>query len=132
MTTRTLEEVVAAVQVLALTVPGVRQAPTSIPDKLGGGVTVIAYPDSGVVGANSSGFSTELHTIALMIEVPGSDYAQNYKLGSPVLAALLRKLIANPTLGGTVQTFDNLTYTFDFNALLWTIKINGVKIQHTW
>ena len=132
MTTSTLEAVVAAVQDLALTVTGIKQAPDSIPSKLGGGITVVTYPESGVVGSNSAGWSTELHTIALDLFVPGSDYGQTYKFGSPFLAALLRKLIQNPTLGGTVQTYDTLTYTFDKNALIWTIKINGVKIQDTW
>lgn len=130
--TVTLESVVSAVQMLCLAVTGIKQAPASIPDKVGGGITTIAYPESGVVGANSAGFSTELHVIAIDLIVPGSDYAQTYKFGSPILAALLRKLIENPTLGGTVQTYDNLTYSFDRDALVWTIKINGVKIQHTW
>ena len=132
MTTVTLEAVVAAVQDLALTVTGVKEAPDSLPSKIGGGVAVITYPESGVVGSNSSGFSTELHVIALDIVVPGSDYKQTYAFGSPILAALLRKITENPTLGGTVQTYDNITYSFDRYALVWTIKINGVKILHTW
>jgi hypothetical protein len=130
--TVTLEVVVAAVQTLALTVSGVKEAPSSIPSKVDAKVTVIAYPESGVVGSNSAGFATELHIIAVDLIVPGSDYRQTYAFGSPILAALLRKFTENPTLSGTVQTYDNLTYSFDRNALVWTIKINGVKILHTW
>lgn len=130
--TVTLEAVVAAVQDIALTVTGVKEAPDSIPSKLGGGTTVITYPESGVIISNSSGFSTELHVIAIDLVVPGSDYGQTYKFGSPILLALLRKLSESTTLGDTVQTYDSIVYSFDRVSLVWTIKINGVKIQHTW
>lgn len=132
MTTVTLEAVVAAVQDIALTVSGIRDAYDSIPSKLGGGPTVITYPEAGAVDANAAGFATELHTIALELIVGGSDYAQTYKLGLPLLTALLRALEEEPTLGGTVQTYGGIGYTFDRDNLIWTIRITGVKIQHTW
>ena len=132
MTASTLEVVVAAVQDLALAVPGIKQAPDSIPSMLGGGPTVLSYPESGVITSNSSGFSTELHVIAVDLIVGGADYAQTYKLGLPLLGLLLRKFAANPTLGGTVQTYDQITYQFDREALVWTIRITGVKLQNTW
>jgi hypothetical protein len=132
MTTKTLEQVVAGVQDLALAVTGIKQAPDSLPSNLGGGPTCITYPESGVAGGNTSGFSTELHVIAIDLIVGGSDYGQVYKLGLSLLGPLLRKLEGDPTLGGNVQTYDNITYTFDRDAIVWTIRINGVKIQHTW
>jgi len=79
--TVTLEAVVAAVQTLARTVSGVKEAPATLPSKLGGGVETLAYPESGEVTSNSSGFSTELHTIAIDLVVPGSDYKQTYAFG---------------------------------------------------
>jgi hypothetical protein len=132
MTTVTLEAVVAAVQDIALTVDGIRDAYDSIPSKLGGGPTVITYPESGAIDANAAGFATELHVIAVELIVGGADYAQTYKLGLPLLTALLRKIEEAPTLGGTVQTYGGLGYTFDRDNLIWTIRISDVKIQHTW
>jgi hypothetical protein len=133
LATKTLPEVVAAVQDLALAVTGVKQAPDSLPSTATtGGVACYTYPLDGVIEVNSSGFSTELHTIAIDLLVGGADYGQTYKLGLSILGPLLRKLTENPTLGGTVQTFGNITYSFNPDALLWTVKLNGVKIQHTW
>ena len=132
MSTVALETVIAAVQDIALTVTGIRDAYDSIPSKLGGGPTTIAYFETGNVDNASAGLSTELHTIAIELIVGGSDYAQTYKLGLPLLTALLRAYEQNPTLGGTVQTYGGLGYTFDRDNLIWTIRLTNVKIQHTW
>lgn len=127
-----LEEVVAGIQAIALTASGVKQAPNSLPSVLDGPPMVITYPESGVFESNSAGFGTELHVIAIDLLVSGADYSQVYKLGLSIFGNLFRKLESDPTLGGYVQTFDTLSYTFDRVALIWTIKINGVKLQPTW
>ena len=130
--TATLETIVAGIQTIALTVTGVTQAPNSIPSNLSGPTMVVTYPESGRFEGNSAGFGTELHVIAIDLLVTGADIAQVYKLGLSILGPLLRKLESDPTLGGNVQTFDTITYTFDKSALVWTIHINGIKLQPTW
>ena len=127
-----LETVIAGIQDLALTVAGVKQAPDSLPSVLDGPPMVITYPESGVFSSNSAGYGTELHVIAIDLLVSGADYSQVYKLGLSIFGDLFRKLESDPTLGGNVQTYENLTYSFDRTALVWTIKITGVKIQPTW
>jgi len=127
-----LATVVAAVQVLALTVSGVKQAPDSLPSIISTEATILTYPESGRVISNSSGFATELHTIAMDIMVGGIDIGQIYEKGAGILGLLIRKIEENPTLGGTVETYEDITYLFEIEKLMWTIKINGVKILHTW
>jgi hypothetical protein len=130
--TSKLEDVVAGIQAIALTATGVKQAPNSLPSILDGPPMVITYPESGTFGSNSAGFGTELHVIAIDLLVSGADYSQVYKLGLSIFGNLFRKLESDPTLGGYVQTFETLSYTFDKVALIWTIHINGVKLQPTW
>ncbi len=130
--TKTLEEVVAGIQDLALTVTGIKQAPDSIPSSVGANPMVVTYPDSGSYDGNSAGWGTELHVIALDLLLSGADVAQVYKLGLSILGPLFRKLQGDPTLGGNVQTYSTLTYSFDKAAIVWTIKIHGVKLLSTW
>jgi hypothetical protein len=132
MTIKTLEEVVAGIQTIALTVTGISQAPASVPSNISGLPTVVTYPASGSFGGNSAGWGTELHVIAIDLLVSGADVAQVYKLGLSLLGPLFRALEKDVTLGGNVQTYDNLTYSFDKAAIVWTIKINGVKLLPTW
>lgn len=137
--TTTLPQVVAGVQDLILTVPGVRLAPDSLPNTVQVFPAVMVYPVSGTVEANAAGFATELHVIGVDLLVDASDWAKSYATGTGLLATILRKIEENPTLSGTVQTYGGLSYTWagqidlsGIPALRWAIQITDVKIQHTW
>ncbi len=137
--TTALTAVVAGIQDLVVTVTGIRLAPDSLPDTVQVFPAVVVYPASGGVVLNSAKFATELHNFNVDLFVDSGDWAKAYARGTALLDVLYRKLIENPTLSNTVQTFDSLTYNYvgelrlsDIPAIQWTIQIVGAKIQHTW
>jgi hypothetical protein len=141
MTASTLTTVVAGIQdlILAITSSGIRLAPDSLPNTLQVFPAVLVYPATGRIESNSSGFATELHTFHVELYAAGGDWARAYTKGAALLDVVFRKLEANPTLSGTVQTYGDLQYTFDgevkisdIPTLRWTIRIVDAKIQHTW
>jgi hypothetical protein len=132
MTTSTIEQVVAAVQDIALTITSVRTAPDSMPDKIEIGPVVLTYPESGELMGNSAQFSTELHRITCEVLVPGASWQQVYKVGLSIVIPLCRAIVKAPTLAGIVQTFGSVTYEFRPDPIAWLVHINDVKIQDTW
>lgn len=128
MTISTIEQVVAAVQDIALTITGVRMAPDHFPDKIETGPQVVTYPGPGDFGTMGAGYWVELHTITSDILVSGGSYAQVRKAGLSIVVPFCRALIAAPTLGGTVQTFAGINYQFVEEFALWRVQITGVKI----
>ena len=137
--TTSLSSVVAGIQDLVVTVSGIRLAPDSLPNTAQVFPAVLVYPANGTSASNAAGFSTELHTFAVDLLVDAGDWSKAYAQGTGLIDLLLRKLQANPTLSGTVQTFESLSYTFTgqielsgIPALQWQIQVIDAKIQHTW
>lgn len=137
--TTALTAVVAGIQDLVLAVTGIRTAPDSLPDTLQVFPAVAVYPAGGEIATNGAGFATELHTFNVDLYVDSGDWAKAYARGTSLLDVLYRKLIENPTLSATVQTVESVSYDppaqvelSGIPALMWRIRINGAKIQHTW
>lgn len=132
MTTSTIEQVVAAVQDIALTITSVKMAPDSMPDKIETGPAVLTYPDNGEFTGMSAQYSTELHRITSEVVVPGGSWEQVYKVGLAIVIPFCRAIIKSPTLAGIVQTYSSVTYEFRPDPIAWLVHINDVKIQDTW
>lgn len=130
----TLAAVVAGIQDVAETITNVRLAPDSLPDPLDitAGPIILTYPESGTINNNSAGWSSEVHTIAIVVNMVGGSYRQSYPVGLAITIDLIRAIIDDPTIAGNIITYGKITYQFNLDQMIWTIRLVDCKINTTW
>lgn len=135
-----LSDVISNIQGIVEQVVGVRSAPDMVPDLPSPGVMSVAYPDAGVftIGA-PQGNMEGLHNITLEVISPRGKklrtvLAQLFPFGTSIPLALA----ADPTLGGLVSTFGDISYSFGASPLYgenwlgWVFSIQGIKMTDTY
>jgi hypothetical protein len=101
----TVQDAIAAIQDIALTLTGIRAAPDYAPDKLPPLPAVITYPAEGSFeGTGGSGASQDMHTIYCEVHVARKDLARDVALLVPFIDTFRNAIVAAPTLAGTVVT----------------------------
>ena len=108
----TIQDVVANIQTTIDALSGVRSAPNYPPNQISTSLTAITYPASGVIGAQSSGWMKELHTVNIDLITPVQDLTRDLTLLNPFLRSIPNALIKAPTFGGNAETFDSVSYSY--------------------
>lgn len=132
----TQEDAIKAVQDKILTVSGINAAPDYAPEQLGGAFPFsVAYPSTGNHSAAVPGVRKFLGSIIIEIHVARkhlpTDIQSVIGFGDSIPAALL----ADPTLGGVINTFSDIDQEFvelnwgDTQTLGYRFTMNGVKIE---
>jgi len=129
-----LQTAIAALQAKVGAVAGIKNAPDYAPDSINEFPFSVAYAQSGTFENVSLSFGKALHTLVVEIHVSRKDLKtaiQNVmSYGDSVPAAIL----ADPTIGGSVSTFRDITYTFGplnwgtTDTIGFRFQINGAKI----
>lgn len=93
--------------------PGMKQAPTA-PIESPGGVFpfAVTYEYTGTFQAESGGFGHDLVTLFVDIHVQRFMLPESIALAMSFREPFLKALIADPTLGGSVSTFNEVRHTF--------------------
>lgn len=135
----TLQDAIAQAQNYLANHPGIRSAPPYPPGKIGVFPTSIAYAGDGVWQAGPMGVKTGLHTIVIEIHVGRADLPKDVEtvMGycESVPNLLLDKLLNDNYWGGTLQTFEQIRYTFGplgwagISTLGFRFFVEGVKMQ---
>lgn len=95
---------------------------------------IIAYPAGGEITSTSDSFGIDLDTIRIQVLTPRGDSlseAMQHLEGYPHNIA--RKIQADPTMNGQVETFGGITYTFiaaewsGVPTVGYSMDITGVK-----
>jgi len=108
--------------------PGMKSAPTLIPEDPGVFPFGIAYERSGVLVARAAGEANDLATLFVEIHVARSLLGQAIQLASTFRDPFLLALIADPTLGGSVSTMNDVRRTF--GVLEWAgVQTIGYRFE---
>lgn len=133
----TIIQVVADIQTMVDALTGVRNAPSYPPNILPEGLTAVTYPVSGVIGANSSGWMQELHSVNIDLVLPAKDLARDLTVLWPFLRSIPNGIMSDPDFGSNASTFNDISYqyiVFDEAGIQYRgyrFTISGIKIQPT-
>lgn len=112
--TATLLDVVAAIQAHALAV-GARGAPVAPPEAISQFPFSTCYAAEGSISSNDASFKTGLHTFLCEIHFSRQSLPAAITAATPYIETMAARLLADPTLGGTVSTIvGSITYTFGY------------------
>lgn len=121
----------------AASVTGVAIA-TGIPDDLIGSNNVVfmCFDASGVLSSDAANQGRDLYTIRGLLIMPRADLKSAILTLRGMPVAIADKVRADPTMGGTVQTYEQITYQFapaldwqGVQSIGYVIDITGVKIR---
>ncbi len=108
----TIEAAIANLQAKALSVAGTQEAPTAPPESNMGFPFAICYEREGTLNQHSAGFADDLSTLWLEYHVERSILPAAITSAMTFRDAFLKKIIADPTLGGSVSTVTRVQRTF--------------------
>ncbi len=108
----TLPAAVSAIQAVAATVPGIKQAPQYPPEQSAMFPFAVCYARSGVETPQSSGWSVALHTLVCELHCQRTSLPQAFAQALPLYESFAAGLLADETLGGAVVAVNRLRYTF--------------------
>ena len=108
----TLPAAVAAIQVKAAAVSGIKQAPTNPFEQSSMIPFAVCYARTGTQTPQSSGWSVALHTLVCEIHCQRTVLSLAFAEALPLYESFASGVLADPTLGGAVQTINQLRYTF--------------------
>ena len=136
-----LGEAIAQVQVYMGNHPGIRAAPRYPPGKLAIFPISVAYPGESEVHGGPMGVINGLYTVVIELHQARTDLEKDVEVltdySESVPKLLYDKHWNDGYWGGTISTFDRITFTF--GPLGWAgvptigfrFKVHGVKIQQT-
>lgn len=130
-----LQDAIAALQVIVNAVSGIRQAPEYPPDGVMVYPTAIAYASNGTWTVLTKGGAKALHTLVLDVLFDPTHLPAAVKEAMRLSDALPKAILADPTLGGTVETFGMISYEFrplpewgEPPPLGWRLRLDNVKV----
>jgi hypothetical protein len=103
---------ITRVQAIAGGLAGIRQAPTNPPESSAMFPFAVSYAKSGTETPQSAGWSVSLHTLVCEIHCQRSNLPLSVAQALPLYELFAAAVLADPTLAGTVQTTNQLRYTF--------------------
>lgn len=135
----TIAQAVDWLAVQAAAVTGVAVS-TGIPDYAIGtnSIWFVCYDQSAVLSSDAASQYRDLYTIRCLLVLAGDDMKSAILSLRGLPVSIANKVRADPTMGGYVQTYDQITYQF-VPALEWqgvksigyVIDVTGVKIRPT-
>jgi len=93
---------------------GVKEAPVSPPEAMNQFPFSLVYVSSFETLGGSSGWDEIIDTITIEIHLARQNLPVNYKAALPYRVQLLKKLIADPTIGGAVDTYTDFRGDFGY------------------
>ena len=137
----TQQAAILAVVDIVGAISGIQEAPDYPPENISVFPFAVAYPGDGehIVGTlvNSTGERKFLGQIVVEVHVARADLPSAVQSSIGFGDSVPNALLKNPTLNGTVSTFQSITQTFgeldwdEVKTLGYRFIINGVKIQTT-
>jgi hypothetical protein len=134
-----LQEAIAKVQTYMAALSGIRAAPAFPPEKLDPFPFSVAYAGGGVWEPGPAGVKTGLHIIVVEVHVARGDLSHAVEkamsFSDSVPNLLFSKLYNDNKWGGTLDTFQKITYTFgpmkwnDVQTIGFRFKVEGIKMQ---
>jgi len=108
----TLASAIAAVQTKAGALSGIKAAPTNPPESANQFPFAVSYPRTGRAEFASAGWANYFHTLFCEIHISRQLLPQAIATALPYAELLPSAIMADPTLGGTVNEVREVRYTF--------------------
>lgn len=106
-----LGDAISWLQTQTRALPGVRYAPEYLPDVLADFPAVVAYEGPGDFKPGAASEYTALYTINVEVHVSRRDMARDLKTIRPFIKSIPNIPFLDPTLGGNVETYSNVTFS---------------------
>ena len=116
-----LVSAITAVQAVAAGIAGIKQAPTNPPEQSAMFPFAVSYARTGTETPQSSGWSVALHTLVCELHCQRTVLPLAVAQALPLYELFAAAILADPTLGGAVQTTNAMRYTFG------ELEYGGVK-----
>jgi len=132
--TQHIEDACSAIVTILTAVTELKQVPVNPPDTVNVPTFAIVFPISGVITNGVIGTKLSLHNIAVDALTKRTNLARDMAVVKPLIDLIKTALLADPTLTGTVQTYDSLTYELletDYASVPmigYRFTMNNVKI----
>jgi len=131
-----LSGAVTQLQTLALTISGIKDAPVNPPESINVFPFVVAYPARGTFTGEGSGTIRGLHTIYTEVHYARTLLGAAVNSATAMVETYADKILANPTLAGTVDTIlmsaDGQPFTYEFGRLEWGgLETIGIRFAIT-
>jgi hypothetical protein len=110
--TQPVENVVTAVVALIDGVAGLQQVPVNPPETVNVATYALVYAENGNIDNGVVGSKKALHNISIDVLTKRTDLARDMGRIKPFVDLIPAALLADPTLTGTAQTFEGLSYEF--------------------
>lgn len=108
----TVQAAVIALQELVGDVTGIKGAPSYPPDSLNIFPVAAAYPAQGSLNFGVAGEMKGLHNLVVEVHVRRTNLATDVQAVIGYIDSVPDAVMADPTLSGTVSTFERIDYTF--------------------
>lgn len=132
--TEKIETALAAVVTIVAAITGIQQVPVNPPDTVSVATFAVVYARNGVINNGVIGTKKALHNFAVDVLTKRTDLARDLARVKPFIDSVPNALLVDPTFGGTILTFDNVSYDLimpdyaDVPMIGYQFTINGVKI----
>ena len=132
--TEKIESALSAVVGIVATVTGIQQVPVNPPDTISAATVALVYAQSGVIDNGVVGTKKALHIFAVDVLTQRTELARDLARVKPFLDTVPAALLADPTFGGTVLTFESIVYQMimpeyaGVPMIGYQFSINGIKI----
>lgn len=139
MVTATLDDATKQAVRYVRALPGVRDAPDYPPEELGNYPFALGYVGGGVWKFGPTGVKKGLHTIVVELHVARKDLSKDIKsamvFSDSIPNLLMSKLLNDNKWNNTIDTFEQITYTF--GSLGWNevatigfrFRVEGIKME---
>ena len=131
----TIQDAIEGIQDLVGAVSGIREAPDYAPEGIRIFPFAVAYASAGSFEFGVAGEMKGLHDIAVEIHVARKNMRTALKTAMGFSDAVPAAIMADPTLGGDVDTFGSISYTFgamnygEMQTIGFRFIVTDVKIR---
>lgn len=108
----TLQDAVGGLMTLVDAVSGIREAPDYAPESIKTFPFAVGYAKSGTFEFGVAGEMKGLHDIVVEVHVARKNLRSALKTAMGFSDSVPAAVMADPTLGGNVDTFEEITYEF--------------------
>lgn len=121
-----IELVCTAVVNILKTITALKQVPIDPPDTVNVDTFAVVYAGSGTITNGVVGTKKSLHNIVVDVLTKRTDLARDMARVKPFVDTVKTALLADPTITGTAQTFDSISYEL-INTDYASVPVIGYK-----
>lgn len=113
----TISAAVTNLAAMVAAIPGINEAPAELPESMNAFPMAVTYVASGNVSMKSASWCTTFPTLVVEIHFIRANLGMAVTEALPYFEPFIQAILADPKLGGAVDTIDD--FNFSFGYLTW-------------